>query len=226
MTSELSGTTVIVPARDESGSIGDVVGALCALGAARVIVVDDASRDGTALIARAAGAEVVRSSGRGYGWACHAGVAAANGAPIVAFIDGDGSFDPRDLADLVALIRGGADLAVGTRVHASAMPLHQMVGNAVTLALLRALYGVNLRDIAPLRAITGRALARLEMRPTRYAWLVEMLAKASRRRLRIAARPVHYGRRMAGTSKVSGSARGSLLAGLDFISALIAYRRW
>ncbi|MDQ6858715.1 MAG: glycosyltransferase family 2 protein [Chloroflexota bacterium] len=226
MTAELRDTTVIVPARDEAGSIGDVIDGLRALGVRHVIVVDDASRDGTARVARAAGAEVVRSAGRGYGWACHTGVAAANGALIVAFIDGDGSFDPRDLAELVTLIRSGADLAVGTRSQRSAMPLHQNVGNAVTLALLRALYGVSLRDIAPLRAITGEALTRLEMRPTRYAWLVEMLAKASRCDLRIATRPVHYGRRIAGTSKVSGSARGSLLAGLDFVGALIAYRRW
>ena len=226
MTAALAGATIIVPARDEVESIGGVVSALCALGAARVIVADDASCDGTAIAARRAGADVVPAAGRGYGWACHAGIAAANGAPILAFIDGDGSFDPRDLADLVAFVRDGADLAVGTRAHTRAMTLHQQVGNAVTLALLRTLYGVSLRDIAPLRAISGEALARLEMRPTRYAWLVEMLAKADRRGLRIVARPVRYRRRTGGTSKVSGSARGSLLAGLDFIGALIAYRRW
>lgn len=226
MTTPLAGVAVIVPARDEVASIAEVVGALHALGAGYVIVVDDASRDDTVAVARCAGAEVVPAMGRGYGWACHAGVEAAHGAAIVAFIDGDGSFDPRDLGDLVAMVRGGADLAVGTRAHTGAMPLHQRIGNAVTLALLRTLYGVQLRDIAPLRAITGGALARLEMRPTRYAWLIEMLAKASRREMRIVSLPVSYGRRTGGTSKVSGSPRGSLLAGLDFVSALVTYRRW
>ena len=225
MSGELADTVVIVPARDEAASIAAVVRSLRALGVARVIVADDASRDRTAAVARGAGADVVRSAGRGYGGACHAGVQVAAGASIVGFIDGDGSFDARDLAHLVGMIRDGADLAVGRRDRFM-MPAHQRIGNAVTLALLRALYGVSLRDIAPLRAITKEALDRLEMRPTRYAWLVEMLVKAKRRRLRIVAAPVRYGPRTGGTSKVSGSVQGSLLVGLDFVVALIAYRRW
>ena len=226
MIDSLADTTVVVPARDEAAAIGGVVRALRALGAARVIVVDDASHDGTAAEARAAGAEVVTANGRGYGWACHAGVSVADDAPIVAFIDGDGSFDPTDLVALARMVRGRADLAVGTRDRARAMPLHQRLGNAFTLALLRALYGLSLRDIAPLRAIRRGSLDRLEMRPSRYAWLVEMLAKGARRRLRIVALPVRYGPRVGGVSKVSGSARGSTLAGLDFLGALLAYRRW
>lgn len=218
--------TVIVPARNEAAAIGTVVRSLNALGAARVIVVDDASTDPTAAEARAAGAETVRSRRRGYGWACHAGAATAAGAPIVAFIDGDGSFVAEDLGSLAQLIRAGADLAVGTRLRAVAMPLHQRFGNALTLALLRTLYGLTIADIAPLRAIRGASLDELEMRPTRYAWLVEMLAKASRRRLCIVATPVRYGPRVGGVSKVSGSLRGSVLAGIDFLGALAAYRRW
>jgi len=222
----LADTMVVVPARDEAAAVGAVVHSLRHLGAARVIVVDDASTDGTAAQARAAGAEVVSSRGRGYGWACHAGATVADGSPIVAFIDGDGSFDPRDLASLARMVRDGADLALGTRDRALAMPLHQRVGNRLTLALLRVLYGLSLRDIAPLRAIRREALDGLEMRPTRYAWLVEMLAKAARRRLRIVAWPVRYGPRVGGVSKVTGSPRASALAGIDFLGALFAYRRW
>ena len=226
MTDVLADTAVIIPARNEAAAIGDVVRSVRALGAARVIVVDDASTDTTAAEARTAGAEVIRPGGRGYGWACHAGAAAADGSPIVAFIDGDGSFDPHDLGSLTCLVREGADLAVGTRDRTLAMPLHQRLGNGLTLALLRMLYGLSLSDIAPLRAIRAEALDRLEMRPTRYAWLVEMLAKAARRRLRIVAVPVRYGPRVGGHSKVSGSPRGSVLAGIDFLGALLLYRRW
>ena len=225
MTDPLRDTTVVIPARNEAAAIGDVVRGIRGLGAARVIVVDDASTDKTVTAAQCAGAEVIASAGRGYGWACHAGAKAA-GSEIVAFIDGDGSFDPRDLAALARLVREGADLAVGTRRGAVAMALHQRLGNRITLALLRSLYGLSLRDIAPLRAIRVAALQRLEMEPTRYAWLVEMLAKAARRRLRIVAIAVSYGPRVGGTSKVSGSPRGSILAGLDFLGALIRYRRW
>ena len=226
MTGSLAGVTVVVPARNEAAAIGAVVRSLRALGAPRVIVVDDASTDATAAEARAAGAETLASGGRGYGWACHAGAAAAPDAPIVGFIDGDGSFEAEDLATLVALVGGGADLAVGTRTRTAPMPLHQRLGNTVTLALLHSIYGLPVSDIAPLRAVRRAALDALEMRPTRYAWLVEMLAKAARRRLRVVARPVRYGPRRGGVSKVSGSPRGSLLAGVDFLTALLSYRRW
>ena len=225
MTEPLQDTTVVIPARNEAAAIGDVVRGIRALGAARVIVVDDASTDKTVMAARCAGAEVIASAGRGYGWACHAGAKAAR-SEIVAFIDGDGSFDPRDLAALAHLVREGADLAVGTRPGTVVMALHQRLGNRITLALLRSLYGLSLRDIAPLRAIRVAALRPLEMEPTRYAWLVEMLAKAARRRLRIVDIAVSYGPRVGGTSKVSGSPRGSILAGLDFLGALIRYHRW
>ena len=222
----LADTAVVIPARNEAAAIGDVVRSVRALGAARVIVVDDASTDTTAAEARSAGAEVIRSGGRGYGWACYAGAAASDGSSIVAFIDGDGSFDPHDLGSLARLVREGADLAVGSRVRGVAMPAHQRLGNDATLALLRSLYGLCLRDIAPLRAIRAEALARLHMRPTRYAWIVEMLAKAARRHLVIVALPVRYGPRVGGVSKVSGSPRGSILAGIDFLGALLSYRRW
>jgi len=226
VTSPLADTAVIIPARNEAAAIAAVVRSVRALGPARIVVVDDASTDATADEARGAGAEVVPSRGRGYGRACSTGAAAVDGSRIVAFIDGDGSFDPEDLASLAQLVRDDADLALGTRVRTLAMPLHQRLGNALTLALLRTLYGLGLDDIAPLRAIRVDALERLAMRPTRYAWLVEMLAKAARRRLRIVAVPVHYGPRIGGVSKVSGSPRGSLLAGIDFLGALLWYRRW
>ena len=226
MTTALAGVTVVVPARNEEAAVGAVVRSLRLLGADRVIVVDDASTDRTAAEARAAGAETVRSAGRGYGWACHAGTAAAAGSAYVGFIDGDGSFSAEDLGSLVGLLHESADLAVGTRIRSAAMPFHQRGGNALTLALLRLLYGVTIADIAPLRAIRGGSLDQLAMRPTRYGWLVEMLAKAARRRMRIVAVPVRYGPRLGGVSKVSGSPRGSLLAGLDFVDALLTFRRW
>jgi glycosyltransferase involved in cell wall biosynthesis len=224
--SGLARAAVIVPARNEAAAIGGVVADLREAGAARVIVVDNDSRDGTAAIARAAGAEVVGAERAGYGWACLAGVHAARDAEIVAFIDGDGSFRASDLDALAAIVAAGrADLAVGARCGAR-MPAHQRLGNALTCAVIRAFYGVGLRDVGPLRAIRGDVLRRLDMRGSRYAWLVEMLAKAARVGARIAAREVSYGARRGGRSKVSGSARGSLLAGVDFLRALVSYRTW
>lgn len=218
---------MVIPSRNEAEAIGDVVRELRGLGAARVIVVDDRSADRTADRARAAGAEVVRAPRRGYGWGCLAGARAAGGSALIGFIDGDGSFAASDLDRLAAVVaRGAADVALGARRTASTLPLHQRAGNALTLALLHTLYGLALPDVAPLRVIRGDLLAALEMRGSRYAWLVEMLAKAARRGARIAVLEVDYGPRRGGRSKVSGTLRGSVLAGLDFLRALVEFRYW
>lgn len=223
----LARTSVIVPCRDESEAVGLVVADLRAAGVAAVIVVDNGSRDDTAAVAVCAGARVVREERQGYGWACLAGVCAAPDAEIVAFMDGDGSFAAADLARLAALVAGDdADLALGARRTGAAFPLHQRAGNAITLALLRLLYGPALADLAPLRAVRGELLRSLDMRGSRYAWLVEMLCKAARRDARIAVVPISYGPRRGGRSKVTGSLRASLFAGADFLHALWELRAW
>lgn len=225
--SALSAVAVVVPARNERATIADVVAELHRAGAARVIVVDNASSDGTAPLAAAAGAEVVFARRLGYGWACLAGARAAADSELVGFIDADGSFGAGDLERLAAVVAGGkADLALGARCASFSIPLHQRVGNAMVLALLWSLYGIALPDVAPLRVVRGGVLRDLEMRGSRYAWLVEMLAKAARRRARIAVLPVRYGPRRGGASKVSGNVRGSVLAGFDFVRATLAFRRW
>ena len=225
--SALARVTVVVPARDEEATIASVVRELAGAGAARIIVVDNASRDATAECARGAGAEVVAATRPGYGWSCLAGVRAAGGARLVGFIDGDGSFRATDLERLAAVaLRGEADLVLGARRGLHSAPLHQRLGNALVLVLLRSLYGLDAPDTAPLRVIRGDLLRDLDMQGSRYAWLVEMLAKAARRGVRVAVLPVDYGARRGGRSKVSGTLTGSLLAGTDFLRALAAYRRW
>ncbi len=225
--SALARTTVIVPCRDESAAIGAVVAELRAAGAADVIVVDNGSRDATAAVAARAGARVVREDRLGYGWACLAGVRAAPDADLVAFMDGDGSFAAADLARLAAVVAcDDADLALGARRTSVPLPLHQRAGNALTLALLRLVYRLALPDLAPLRVVRGDLLRSLDMRGSRYAWLVEMLCKAARRDARIAVVQVDYGPRRGGQSKVTGSLRGSLLAGIDFLRALWGLRAW
>ena len=222
----LAGTSVIIPCRDERETIGAVLADLRATGAEDVVVVDNCSRDDTATVAARAGARVVREPRHGYGWACLAGVRATRDAEIVAFMDGDGSFAAADLARLAALVAGGADIALGVRRDGSAFPLHQRAGNVVTLALLHALYGIALTDLAPLRVVRGELLRSLDMRGSRYAWLVEMLCKAVRRDARIAILPTAYGPRRGGRSKVTGSLRASLFAGADFMRTLWQLRAW
>ena len=207
--------------------MGGVVAGLLAAGAANVIVVDNGSSDQTATAAVQAGARVVREERHGYGWACLAGVRATSDAEIVGFMDGDGSFAAADLARLAELVAGDdADLALGARQIGAAFPIHQRAGNAITLALLHLLYGLALPDLAPLRVVRGELLRSLDMTGSRYAWIVEMLCKTARRHTRIAVLPISYGPRHGGRSKVSGSLRGSLFAGADFLRALWMLRSW
>lgn len=223
----LKSTTVIVPCRDEAGAIGGVVSDLRAAGATRVIVVDNGSRDDTAEVAGRAGAQVLREDRLGYGWACLAGVAAARDSDLVGFIDGDGSFAAEDLARLAEIVASGqADMALGARTPRSAMARHQRLGNALTLALLRLLYRLTVPDLMPLRVVRGDLLRALDMRGSRYQWLVEMLCKATRRGARLSVVRVRYGPRRSGESKVTGSGRQSLLAGADFLRALWTFRTW
>jgi rSAM/selenodomain-associated transferase 1 len=228
---------VVIPALNEEGAIAPLVRAvrghpaLAALPLSRVIVVDNGSTDRTAEVARAAGAEVVSEPRRGYGWACLAGVRAAEGADIVLLMDGDGSDDLDGAASVARVVsRGEADLAVGSRVRGrcepGALTPQQRAGNRVGSLVLRMAYGLEVSDLGPTRAIHRDALQRLDMREMGYGWSTEMLAKAARAGLRVREVAVDYHRRAAGKSKVAGTLRGTLKASAHILRTLARYRRW
>jgi rSAM/selenodomain-associated transferase 1 len=230
-------TTLIMPALNEAAVIGTVIQQikaspeLQAAGLTEVIVVDNGSDDGTAAIAAAAGARVVVEPRRGYGRACLAGVLAASDAEIVALLDADGSDVPADIARVWEPVgRGMADLAVGSRTRGACEPgaltPQQRAGNAVGAALLRLLYGVQISDLGPLRAVRRTALLGLELREMTYGWSTEMLAKAGRRGWRVVEVPVDYRRRAGGASKVAGTVRGSVLAAGRIMGTIGRYARW
>ena len=219
--------TVIIPALNEAGNIADLVAAVLAQPVERVIVVDNGSTDGTAGQARAAGALVVSEPRRGYGYACAAGVAAAS-SDILVFLDGDFSFLPAQMPRLIEPIqRGVADLVLGSRTRGDilpgAMPPHQRFGNRLTSGLMRLLYRVAVTDLGPYRAIRRELLLGLEMSEMTYGWPTEMMVKAARSHARIHEVPVSYAPRRAGKSKVSGSLRGSLLAGWHILGVTLRY---
>lgn len=211
--------TVIIPALNEAGNIQRLVAEVLALNVPdlNVIVVDNGSIDGTASEARSAGAQVVQEPRRGYGYACAAGVAAAQDGGILIFLDGDYSFLPSELPLLLApLLTDEADLALGSRVlgHIApgAMPPHQRFGNWLVAWLMRLLYGLPLTDLSPYRAIRAPLLRALNMREMTYGWPTEMMVKAAKTGARLLEVPVSYHPRRAGRSKVSGTVRGTLLA--------------
>jgi len=219
--------TVIIPALNEAGNIAELVAAVLAQNVAQIVVVDNGSTDDTGASARAAGALVVREDRRGYGHACAAGVAAADG-DILVFLDGDFSFLPEELPRLIEPIqRGGADLVLGSRtlghIQPGAMPPHQRFGNQLTAGLMRLLYRLAVTDLGPYRAIRRELLLGLGMAEMTFGWPTEMIVKAARQAARIHEVPVSYAPRRAGKSKVSGTLRGSLLAGWYIIGVTLRY---
>jgi glycosyltransferase involved in cell wall biosynthesis len=221
----------VVPALDEAGAIGGVVAALRRQPLIDgVVVVDNGSHDGTAAVAAAAGATVVREPVRGYGRACRAGVMAAEGADVIVLLDGDAADDPADLPRILTpVLRDEADLVVGHRSapgrEAGAMTPQQLAGNRVASALMRTLHGLRVRDLGPLRAIRRDDLLRLEMSEMTYGWSAEMVVKSRRAGLRYHEVPVSYRRRI-GVSKVGGTLRGSVGAAVVITGAILRHSRW
>ena len=221
---------VIIPALDEEDSIGQVIDAIPEPLSPDIIVVDNGSTDRTAEIATAHGARVVREPHRGYGAACLAGLAALGEAAIIAFLDADLSDDPSLLVDLVAPIADGrADFVIGSRMlgdrEPGALPPHSRFGNWLAGLILTHLYGQRATDLGPLRAIRRTTIQQLDMQDRGFGWTMEMQAKAARLQVRTIEIPVPYRRRI-GRSKITGSLKASIQAGVVILATAFRLLWW
>jgi glycosyltransferase involved in cell wall biosynthesis len=213
---------VIIPTFNEAESIASVIAEMPRDIVDRVIVADGGSTDGTPDKARRAGADVI-AAGCGYGLACLKGAQAADTAEIVVFMDGDGADDPAAMAALLAPIRSGAyDFVIASRARGErepgSMAWHQLLAGRVAGFLTRLLYGVRYTDMCAYRAIRRDTLLALGMRELTYGWNLEMQMRVARAGLRVLEVPVAYRRRIGGQSKVAGTLRGSINAGLRIMS--------
>jgi glycosyltransferase involved in cell wall biosynthesis len=223
----MNSVSVIIPAFNEEEPIAGVVREVSATKIpADIIVVDNGSTDQTANRAREAGARVVKAP-RGYGRACGAGVAGLRPeSEIVVFLDGDGSDCPEFMNQLVdPIVAEKYDFVIGSRTRGrrerGSMNLQQIFSGRIAGWLMSILYGVRYTDMCPFRAIRRAALEKLGMREQTYGWNLEMQMKAARAGLRILEVPVNHRRRAGGESKVSGTVRGTFVAGARIFATFI-----
>ena len=220
--------SVVIPALNEEEPIADVVRSVLATDAVQeVVVVDNGSTDHTAERAREAGAKVVNEPNRGYGRACAAGVRSVSPqCEIIVFLDGDGSDCPEFIPQMIEpIIAGTHDFVIGSRARGKREPgsmnFQQLFAGRLAGTLVFLLYGVRYTDMCPFRAIRPQVLARLGMREQTYGWNLEMQMRAAKQRLRILEIPVDHRCRTGGVSKVSGTLRGTVVAGIRIFATFL-----
>ena len=221
---------VIIPAFNEADSIAKVIAEIPA-SVSEIIVVNNASTDDTVANAENAGATVLTETQKGYGYACLKGldhIALKTDKPdIVVFLDGDYSDYPEELTKIVApILEDNIDFVIGTRTKKlrenGSMTPQQVFGNWLATSLMKLFFGAKFTDLGPFRAIKYDALLALEMEDKTYGWTVEMQLKALKRKLRYTEVPVRYKKRI-GISKVSGTVKGSIFAGIKILGWIFKY---
>lgn len=227
--------TVLIPALDEEDSIGKVIADLQLLKDVsnqsiidHIIVCDNGSTDDTSDVAKKAGATVVFEPKRGYGYACLCAINTIDQTDIVMFIDADHAFFAQEALKLLGAVSNGADMVIGSRTLGYAAPQAltpvQRFGNMVATTAIRHIWKHHYSDLGPFRAIRYNALQRIMMQDTHYGWTVEMQVKAILYGLTIKEVPVDTRVRI-GTSKISGTIRGSVKAGIGILG-MIAKLYW
>ena len=221
---------VIIPAYNEADSIAHVINDIPDT-VDEVIVVSNTSTDDTEANAKKAGATVLKETNKGYGYACLTGmqhIANQNEKPdIIVFIDGDYSDYPEELTKIVApIINDNIDFVIGARVkqlrEKGSMTVPQIFGNWLATTLMTLLFRANFTDLGPFRAIKYEKLLALNMEDKTYGWTVEMQLKALKQKLTYTEVPVNYRNRI-GVSKVSGTVKGAIFAGIKILGWIFKY---
>lgn len=222
---------VIIPAFNEEKSIGKVIEEIPDAFVRWVIVVNNASTDRTAAVAEEAGATVILEQNKGYGNACLRGIQYCrelNPQPdVIVFLDGDHSDYPQEMINLATpILEDIADLVIGSRTlgkkEAGSITPQQQIGNWIATRLIRIFFGATFTDLGPFRAIRFDSLLKLNMKDKSYGWTVEMQVKALKMKLRCKEVPVSYRKRI-GTSKISGTIKGSVMAGYKILYTIFRY---
>ncbi len=221
---------VIIPAYNEQDSIASVIKDIPTI-VDEIIVISNNSTDNTEENAKNAGATVLKENRKGYGYACLKGmdyIADQKNKPdIIVFLDGDYSDYPEQLTEIVApIINNNIDFVIGARVkrlreHGSMTP-QQVFGNWLATFLMKLFFGAKFTDLGPFRAIKYDKLLALNMEDKTYGWTVEMQLKALKQKFTYIEIPMKYRNRI-GVSKVSGTVKGSIMAGVKILGWIFKY---
>ena len=223
---------VIIPAYNEADSIAHVIYDIPDF-VDEVIVISNNSNDNTEINAKKAGATVLSESNKGYGYACLKGMdyisrLDANEQPdIIVFLDGDYSDYPEELTKIVApILNNNLDFVIGSRVkelrEKGSMTIPQIFGNWLATTLMSILFKAKFTDLGPFRAIKYDKLLELQMEDKTYGWTIEMQLKVLRKKFSYTEVPVNYRNRI-GVSKVSGTVKGAIFAGVKILGWIFKY---
>jgi len=222
---------VIIPAFNEEEAIGNVVNEIPRGLVEEIVVCSNGCTDKTEQVARKAGATVLKENRKGYGYACLAGINYFKEQKIqpdiIVFLDGDYSDYPSEMVELVReIVKKNVDLVIGSRntgqKEKGSMTPQQVFGNWLATNLMHLFYGVKFTDLGPFRAIKWDALMQLKMQDKTYGWTIEMQLKAIKAKMKTSEIPVAYRKRI-GVSKVSGTIKGTVLAGYKILTAIFKY---
>jgi len=221
---------VLIPAYNEEKSIGHVIRDIPDY-VREIVVVNNRSTDNTEQVATDAGAKVLYQPAMGYGNACLMGMDYIEKKEVqpdvLVFLDGDYSDYPEQMTSLIDPITNGkVDMVIGSRAlgnkESGSMMPQQVFGNWLATSLLQLFYGAKYSDLGPFRAISFDKLLALGMKDTNYGWTIEMQIKVVKNNFTFAEVPVDYRKRI-GTSKVSGTVKGTVMAGYKIITSIFKY---
>lgn len=226
----MSTIKVIIPAFNEEKAIAQVIAEIPS-DVDEIIVVSNNSTDNTEEVARKAGATVLSETKKGYGYACLKGmdyIANLEIKPdIIVFLDGDYSDYPEELTKLIEpILTENIDFVLGARVknlrESGSMTPQQIFGNGLATFLMKVFFKSIFTDLGPFRAIKYNKLLQLKMEDKTYGWTVEMQLKVLKQQMSYREIPVRYKNRI-GVSKVSGTVKGTIMAGIKIIGWIVKY---